>query len=388
VASNFYGGPEKQILEHGLRLQEESEFNFCLVSFAEGDRVNELLVRAERLGISTRALHTANPFNPKVVIDLVHILKVESCDLLVTHGYKANIIGRLATWLLRLPQVSISRGWTAENLKVQLYENLDRIALRFMEHVVAVSEGQLKKLLVSGLNSKKVSAIHNAVELGLENIVEKNSTLRTELNIDKDTLLVVGAGRMSPEKNFRGFIEAAHIVLEREPRVIFVIFGEGVLHDELARQVQVLGLESRILLPGFRRNLASLLSEADIFFQSSFTEGLPNVLLEAFAAKLPVVATDVGGTAEVVKEGRSGFLVPPEDKGFMAERILQLLKDPQMRTRMGKVGYEFVRDELNFSRQTALYRKLYREILRRDNVGPSSSRPEPESNSSSGMNIL
>lgn len=363
IATNFFGGPEKQILEHGQKLRQESRFDFCLVSFVEDGRANDLLDRAEHLGLPTRRLYTANSFNPKVIRDLMRILRVETCDLLVTHGYKANVIGRLATWMSRLPHVSVSRGWTAENRKIRLYERLDRMALRMVEHVVAVSEGQRQKLLAIGIDHAKVRVIRNAVKLKSECHSEKCGSLRAALGIGEDTLLVVGAGRLSPEKNFSGFIETSRHVFEQEPRAAFAIFGEGVLRGELERQVQALGLASRIFLPGFSRDFAALISQADVFYQSSFTEGLPNVVLEAFAARVPVVATDVGGTSEVVQDGRSGFLVHPEDPRATAERILLLLRDPQRRDRMGKAGHDFVGEELNFHRQTELYLKLYEEVL-------------------------
>jgi glycosyltransferase involved in cell wall biosynthesis len=297
--------------------------------------------------------------------DLAKILSEENCDLLVSHGYKANIVGRLVTWRLGLPQISVSRGWTAENLKIRLYEKLDRFFLRLTDHIVAVSHGQSKKLYAMGLKAEKVSVIHNSTNLPKVSEDEPHS-LRDELGFKSDVPIVVSAGRLSHEKNFAGFIKVAQLVLKENPNVIFVIFGEGVLRQELESQILHAGLEGSIFLPGFKKNLGTLLAQSDIFLQTSFTEGLPNVVLEAFAVKLAVVATDVGGTAEVVEDGRSGYLVRPEETEKMADYITQLLGNFKLKKQMGQYGYDFVRREFNFGRQIEDYLKLYRNLIQKN----------------------
>src|SRR5207249_2641091 len=122
--------------------------------------------------------------------------------------------------------------------------------------------------------------------------------------------VILGAGRFSPEKGFGVLVEAAATICRDNPSAGVVLFGEGALRGELDRRVAELGLTGRVVLPGFRTDLDQLIGGADVVVLPSYTEGLPNVALEASAAGVPIVATAVGGTPEVIAEGATGFLVP------------------------------------------------------------------------------
>ncbi|MFO0752901.1 MAG: glycosyltransferase [Thermodesulfovibrionales bacterium] len=360
IATNFFGGPEKQILEHACRL-DPARFSLVLISFVERSLPNELLHKATRMTIPTREFYTGNPYNPKAIFDLTSLLRQDGIDLLCTHGYKSAIIGRIASYRVGIPEIAVSRGWTGENWKIRLYEELDRLFLRFADRVVAVSEGQKEKILRLGVAPERVSVIHNGISLAAP-APPSSCSLRREMGMQDAGCLVVSAGRLSIEKNFSGLIDAAALLVKKEPSLRFVVFGEGVLRRPLERQVREAGLRGRFFLPGFREELASLLREADIFVLPSFTEGLPNVVLEAYAQKKPVVATAVGGVPEVVRHGSDGFLVRPGETGRMAEYILALARNPQLREEMGARGYRHLEERFTFETQTRKYEGLYREV--------------------------
>lgn len=357
IATNFVGGPEKQILAQSVRLNKE-HYNPLVISYREGDSPNNFLERAQSMLLASRALETRNPFNPQVIRDLCRIIRADGIHILCAHGYKSNIIGRLATWITGIPYIAISRGWTAENPKIRLYERFDKIFLRLADHVVAVSHGQRAKILALGVKPEKVSVIHNAINLA-EVPAASEPFLREQLGLPEDAIIVASAGRLSPEKNYAGMIAAAARVAAQNTSVYFVIFGEGFLRTELESTIAAAGLGGRFLLPGFRNDLQAVMHEIDIFMLPSFTEGLPNVILEAFAARKPVVATRVGGTPEVVQDGISGFLTKPDEHGLMAQHILALAENPSLRKKMGTAGYEYVNEEFGFEKQTQLYEELY-----------------------------
>jgi glycosyltransferase involved in cell wall biosynthesis len=361
IATNFYGGPEKQIITHALRLNKDL-FRFLLISFVDDGRPNELVQIARDRGIHVVELHSRGPFDPGTVSQLVHTLRREGIRLLCAHGYKANVIGRLASWLTGIQHIAVSRGWTAENRRIIFYEILDRRFLRYTNHIVAVSEGQKKKIVSLGISPQKISVIHNAIDLGT--LPDNGSGIRTELGIPADGIFVVSAGRLSPEKNQAGMIDAARLVARQNSSVYFAIFGEGFLRKELEQRIRDAGLEERFFLPGFRSNLQSLFHDMDIFMLPSFTEGLPNVALEAFAARKPIVATAVGGTPEVVQDGISGFLTTPDNIAFMAESVLRLAADPALRRQKGASGYRHVAEEFTFEGQTRKYEELYGKLSR------------------------
>lgn len=358
--SNFVGGPERQILEH-VRRAENGSLHLSLCCFRGSGPPSELEESARSLGLDCTNIMTRRPLDLPAVAELSRRLRDRRVDLLVTHGYKPNLLGRLASWTVGIPTVAVSRGWTYESRRVRCYEFLDRIFLRLADRVVAVSEAQRRKVLKCGVRPDKIRVIHNAIDLDSFPGPAEHG-IRAELGISRAAVLVATAGRLSPEKNHVGLVSAAKQVLTGNPDIRFVVFGEGCLRPELEQAVADAGIASRFFLPGFRGEVRSLLHEADIFVLPSHTEGLPNVVLEAFACRAPVVATRAGGTPEVVKDGENGVLVAAGDMTRMAEAILALAGDTALRRRMGQSGFRFVESEFGFERQTRLYRDLYKDM--------------------------
>ncbi|RII27474.1 MAG: group 1 glycosyl transferase [Geobacter sp.] len=365
IATNFYGGPEKQIISHAQHL-DPSRFRFVLISFVENGQPNEIIDKASQLGIDLVELHVDHAFDPRSILRLKNILHDKQVDLLCSHGYKANVLGRLATWINRIPQIAISRGWTGENRKIKIYEVLDKFFLRLNDHIVAVSHGQKDKILKLGIKQKSISVIHNAIDLSLVDYGSRNERLiRRSLGIPDDAIFVASAGRLSPEKNYAGMIEAASQVCAQKNNVYFAVFGEGFLRADLEMKISNLGLDGRFFLPGFNKNMPQVYKEIDVFMLPSFTEGLPNVALEAFAARKPIVATAVGGTPEVVQQGGSGYLTSPDDISGMVQYLLELVSDANMRRHMGETGYAHITKHFSFAEQTMKYVMLYEQLAKR-----------------------
>lgn len=361
-ASNFVGGPEKQILEHFARL-DPVKFRPVLGTFIESGNVDPLGEEASARGFETIQFPSLSPLNPASIHHLATVMKRVNISLLCTHGYKPNILGCMAAALTRKANIAVSRGWTWENPRIKFYEAMDRRFLRLCNHVVAVSLGQQEKILASGVRPEKVSVIHNAINLA-DIPAPPKPLLRRQLGLPGDAILVASAGRLSPEKNYGGMIDAAVIAAAANPKLYFVVFGEGFLRPKLEAKIAAAGLEGRFLLPGFRNNLQMVMHEIDIFMLPSFTEGLPNVALEAFAVRKPIVATRVGGTPEVVEDGVSGYLTKPEEHDLMAHHLIRLAASPALRRTMGDTGYEYIKSEFGFEKQTREYEKLYETVVR------------------------
>ncbi|MEZ7196685.1 glycosyltransferase family 4 protein [Pseudodesulfovibrio karagichevae] len=360
--SNFVGGPERQILEHFKRMESDA-YEMILVCYEEPGRPNDLRLRAEEQGLSCLTLPVMSPFSPKNITRIIRVLREAGADMLVTHGHKGNIFGRLACWRLGIPTIAVSRGWTMESLKIRFFEFLDKVFLHFADHVVAVSDGQRRKILACGVRADKVSVIHNCIDVGNWCGLGTNN-VRARLDIPADAILVSTAGRLSPEKNQRMLLQAAERIVPEMDNVYFAVFGEGVLRGELEAECRKAGLEGRFLLPGFWSDMVEVMQATDIFTLPSLTEGLPNVVLEAFACSTPVVATSVGGTPELVRDGESGFLVEVGDVEGLAVRLLSLGRDEALRERMGSAGRDMVSRDFTYPRQAELYRELYGSLVK------------------------
>jgi glycosyltransferase involved in cell wall biosynthesis len=362
TSSAFFGGPERQML--GLARSLASDHESVFLSFSEGGRCRPFLEEARRHGFEALELDHDTPYLWSALGDLTAQLRRLRATVLCCHGYKADLLGRLAARRLRIPAVAVSRGWTGESLKVRLYEALDRLHLRWMDRVVCVSEGQAIRVRRAGVPAQRVSVIHNAIRPDrFQEPAEPRRELLQGFFAEPRSRIVGAAGRLSPEKGFGVLIEAAKEVVRQEPSVGFLVFGDGPLRQVLSRQIERAGLKGHCVLAGFRDDLDRLLPSFDLLVLPSYTEGLPNVVLEALAARVPVVATAVGGTPEVIDDGVSGYLVPPGSPGPLAQRILQVLHSEAERRAMGERGRERVLRDFTFETQGLHYRQLFRELL-------------------------
>jgi glycosyltransferase involved in cell wall biosynthesis len=366
LASRFFGGPERQVLGLGCALRV-SDFQSHFLLFPEGGACHAFAQRLLEQGLETTVLDKDTPRLYAAFRELVNHLRSLSADLLCCHGYKANLLGRFAARRLGIPVVAVSRGWTGENLRIRLYDALDRRNLRYMDRIVCVSEAQAARVRATGAPADRVHVIHNAVEAGRFQKPDRegHERLRSLFQVPVERI-VAAAGRLSPEKGFDVLIDCAVQVLRDEPSAGFVLFGEGPLRGALERQIAEHGLRERVVLAGFRADLDRFLPFADLLVLPSYSEGLPNVVLEAFGAGVPVVATAVGGTPEVVEDGVNGYLVPAGNAQALGRRVLDVLRDPDARSRMGQHGRCRVLEEFTFESQSARYQDLFRTLLPRN----------------------
>lgn len=360
TASTFYGGPERQILGLAHALPAD---NSAVLSFAEGGRCRAFLAEARRQGADAAAVEHDTPRFRDAVRDVAAHLQKRKADVLLCHGYKANVLGRLAARAVGVPAVAVSRGWTGESWRVRVYESIDRLHLRWMDRVVCVSEAQAAKARRAGPPADRVRVIYNAVDP--ERFYDLDALCRAKLLrcFRTPPRWVVGAaGRLSPEKGFDVLVRAAERVVRRDPSVGFLVFGDGACRARLLRQIEQAGLTGSFVLAGFRRDLDRFLPFFDLLALPSHTEGMPNVVLEAFAAGVPVVSTAVGGAPEVVEEGLSGFLVRPGDDAALANRIGDALETEDRLRDMGMHGRQRVHDQFTFAAQAREYRRLFAEL--------------------------
>jgi glycosyltransferase involved in cell wall biosynthesis len=365
TSSRFFGGPERQMLELAREMAPSVQSAF--VSFSEQNLCRAFLREVSLAGFEALSLRYDMPRLFAAACELQSYLRVRRPQVVCVHGYKAGILGVWAARRCRIPVVAVSRGWTFADWKVRLYERLDRIALRWMDRVVCVSEGQANKVRSARVPQHKVTIIHNAIRGARFQIAQRGSH-REQLQglfTFKPKTLICAAGRLSPEKGFDVLIEACADLIMAHPElnVGVALFGEGDLRSTLQRRIQSAGMKDRIVLAGFSDQFDTQLSSFDLFVQSSHTEGLPNVLLEAAAAGVPLVATDVGGTSEVVLHEQTGLLVPPNNAKDLALSIARVLMDADLRLRLSANAQAHVTANFTFAAQAAAYRHLFKEVL-------------------------
>lgn len=354
-ATNFFGGPEKQILEHCLCL-DASRWAGVVATFREGRNAVELDTRARDGGLETFQIETRSSFSPGAISLLRSELATRGIDVLVTHGYKSDLVGLFAGWGRTIPHFVHMRGFTGEDWKVKLYERLDLAVLRHVPGVICVSEGTRRLLIDRGVDASRAHTVHNAVH-----VTKEFSTvdLHDAFGIPDGARVLVAAGRLSPEKGHGILIDAFSRLAEKHGDLQLLILGDGPLAATLAHQAAHLPGSKRVHLAGFRRDVLGCLAASTLVVNPSYTEGLPNVVLEAFVAETPVIATAVGGVPELIEDSRTGLLVPSGDAEALAGAIEHALGDPPAARAMADAARQLVEREFTFEAQADRLMALY-----------------------------
>ena len=362
IDSPFFGGPERQML--GLARNLPSSYTSFFLCFHDDESSRPFLSRLADHQIAGAMLRNSNPRLPQIVAEVKNELRRLRADVLRCHGYKADVLGWLAGRWAGVSVVGVSRGWTSHTAKVRLYETLDRRVLARMDAVVCVSRAQADKVRRAGIRGDRIHVIRNAIDPERFGIPDEEHGRRLRALFPAEfEHLVCAVGRLSPEKGFDQLIEAARSVVQARPKTGFLLIGDGPQRTELEAQISEAGLREHVVLTGFRSDVDRLLPHVDVVAVPSFTEGLPNVILEAFCAGVPVVATSVGGTPEVVENGVNGYLVPAGDAASLAQHLLRMLDEGDTAQGMGARGRDYVRRHFHFARQSNEYQRLFERLV-------------------------
>jgi glycosyltransferase involved in cell wall biosynthesis len=218
-----------------------------------------------------------------------------------------------------------------------------------------------------GVRRERISVLHNSVNTDVHRSHTKLSeAARHQWGLLRDERIVVSAGRLSPEKGHTYLIDAVSTIVSTSPelKIKVLIAGSGPCGKNLKEQISEKGLQQRVKLIGHCSDLDALFSVADLFVLPSLSEGSPNVLLESMAARVPIVATKVGGVTELVKNGESAILVPPGDSESLKTAILELLMNRSRAIQLASVAFENARLLFNVSRRDELLLSIYSRVMR------------------------
>ena len=366
IGSDFYGGPEKQIIEH-LKILDKEKYCGHVASFYEGNKTtNEILEVAEKNGIPNHGITMRNPLDFRAISQLKHLIKSYNIDLICAHGYKSAVLSWIVSKSLKLPAIAFSHGYTTENFKVAVYEWLERRALEHLDGVITVSGAQKTRLDKFKVKYRKCWVVHNATTvkpLSPEANKKSRENVCREFSIPADHKLAVIAGRLSPEKAHTILLDAVKLLGHKLDDTVILFCGDGNCREMLEEKVKTLGLSDRCIFTGFRRDMETFYQAMDFMILSSLTEGLPLVVLEAMANAKPVLSTAVGGVPEVIEDGVNGYLVQHDDAESLARGIERALSDFPRFENMGKNAYTLVKEKLSFTTHAKKIQNIYSEVL-------------------------
>ena len=300
---------------------------------------------AERLQAEGFTVHTMPMRGPRNymagVCRLRRILKTGRFDVVNTHSRRDTLLAGVAARLAGTPLIVRTRHLAIKPGSLLSYT--------WVPHcVTTVSEHVRQLLLDRGVDPDRVATVYTSVPLPP---VVEHSSLRTELGLPADAVVVGCVAVMREKKGHRALIDAMRELLQR-PDVYLVLVGSGSpLLENLQTYVQSLGLQDKVLFTGRRNDIPNVLAGLDIFALATEQEALGTSFIEAAAAGLPVIGTDVGGVSETMVDGVTGLLVPLHDPAALSQALTTLVDDPQRRQDMGRAGMRRVREEGFFSTQ-------------------------------------
>jgi len=349
---NTLGGAEIYVRQMAPRLQQTGQ-SIRVITFMSGGILPSELSHA---GIPVIELGLHNKVDWKALGRLRQVWKTEKPDLVHTHLYHAGIVGRIAARVMGIRMVVVHQHG-AERARSSFRTIIDRITSPLVSQYVATCKAVADTIQKrEGISGSKVTVIYNGIEcFSPAGLVPRKRA--------PSPLMLISIGRLSPEKGHNTLLNAlAHLNTHDVP-VQLNLVGQGDSQASLAERAARPDLTGLVRMLGSRRDVPELLANADIFVLPSDWEGVSMALLEAMAAGLPVVATTVGGTPEVVMDGVTGFLVPPRDPPALANALSILLQDPDLRQRMGEAGRQRAFDLFNIVHTVQQTLSLYERLI-------------------------
>jgi glycosyltransferase involved in cell wall biosynthesis len=367
VDSLNVGGTETQAVELALRIPKAGYEVTLGCLRAEGPLHEKLTATRVRLMEFYPAGGIDSPGGVYQLLRLGWFLRKEKFKIVHTHDLWSNLLGIPAAFLARVPVKISSRRDLAH---FEWYQGSRRKWLQRLlnlSDVILANATAIRDSLIADdkFPLAKIRVIPNGIDVEKFRATSDNRELL--FSGCADGPLVVLVGNMHTDvKGHPWVIGSASLVLREFPKTRFIFVGDGEQRGEFERQVQELGLMEHFFFLGRRSDIAEILASCDVGILPSRTEGMSNALLEYMAAGLPVVASRIGGSTEIVQEGVTGFLIPCEDSPALGEAILKLLRNKQGARQMGLAGQKLVAQNFGFERLVQNVDQLYTEVLARN----------------------
>jgi glycosyltransferase involved in cell wall biosynthesis len=339
------GGAERHVLQLMPNLDME-QFDPAVVCI--GDE-GELFSQLRMTHVAAVALHRDKRQALRALSDLTREMHRFAPDVVITRGYNAEMLGRVAAWLARVPNSVV---WVHNHGDVEPRGLVRRIADRLLDRVTDSYYGLVwaqSEYMVNDLKypRSKIRIIHNGVDPGAFEWTDDRSKV-SDLAIRESDKVVGIFAMLRPEKDHENFLRAARLVIDRVPNAKFLIVGDGPMRRTIETSIAELKLTDHVVLTGARSDVPDLLRAVDVFVLSSRTvECFPIALLEAMAAGRPAVCTAVGGVPEMIDEPTTGYLVPAGDPAALADRLTEILSDSDGARRMGRAARARVETHFN-----------------------------------------
>lgn len=353
TASNVWRGHEQQIVYYYDEFNSKIEHQVLLCT--PNTHLAEIALK-KKYNLYTLPFHSE--YDIKWMKTINQIIKKEKIDVILIHNSTAHTLCVLS---------SLFYGWKTPMLFFRtLIKKVDtnffrkwKYNYKYLKKIVCVSEA-VKTVLNPAIKDKsRISIVGSATNLEEFSRTYANGNLTKELNLDDNALLIANISAFVEFKDHYTFVDAAQIIAQEIPSAKFLLIGKGELEDEIKKYVSSKNLEHKIIFLGFRKDIPELFPEFDLFLFTSKLEPTGGVLLEAYASKVPIVATRAAGIPEVVVENQTGLLCEKQNPADFAEKAIKVLKDKDLKLKLVENGYQHLLK--NFTKEI-IAKKMLLEI--------------------------
>src|SRR3989440_46738 len=359
-----------EFLRTARGLKGEATIDGSVVTFARGavhNNPNEFVRSFLDAGIEVVTVPERHRFDVGVISGLSALFDdFEQPDIIVSHSVKSHFLMWRSRLWKKYPWVAFHHGYTTTDLKMLAYNRLDRLSLPKADRVATVCQAFARELAKSTkIPEEKIFVQHNAIRPQAKPSDEEVSELKRHVGMAENDRLIISVGRLSKEKAHGDLIEAFRLLCTTNPNLScrLVIVGDGPERASLETAARASGQNDRITFAGQVSNVQSFYAAADVFVLPSLSEGSPNVLLEAMAAEVPIVATAVGGVTEIVSDEESALLVPPKNPPALAAASDALSKESALARRLTTVASALVAREHSPEGYARSLTSLYQEVI-------------------------
>lgn len=339
----------------------------------EGKLLDNQKVPGLKIDILPNMVRELNPVKDlKVYFDLKKYFKENKFDVVHTHASKAGIIGRAAAWSVGIPVVvhtvhgpafhRYEKAW-----KNKVYITAEKFAAKRCHKIVCVADAMTKQFLDAGISKEKMyRTVYSGMNLEDYLTLSGKSTVRQELGIPKDAIVIGKIARLFELKGHEFLIDAAKKIVDQNSKVHFLFVGDGLLKDELIKEIAKLGLTDHFHMPGLipPYDVPKYVDAMDIVCHLSLREGLPRAVVQGLAAEKPVVTYNLDGAPEVVFNDKTGFICPPETVTEVQDSLIKLVESKELRKKLGGNGRELVKAKFAWQKMVEDLEDVYSKLLK------------------------
>jgi glycosyltransferase involved in cell wall biosynthesis len=362
-------GPDKTILNSPRFLDPLGYRNVCAYLHPPHDPGYDVIrQKAAKYNAPLVSIPDRGPWDWRVFAELLRVCRRERVAIWHGHDYKTNALGLLLKRFHRMHLVTTLHGWVHHTTRTPLYYKVDRWCLPRYERVIGVSEDLVQAGLSCGVPADRGLLLENAIDTGEYTRRQSVPEAKAKLGLPAGGLLVGAVGRLEKEKGFDVLTRAVAALAAGGLDVRLMVVGEGSERPALEKLAAELGVADRVSLPGWQSDVRGAFEAMDVFALSSHREGLPNVVLEAMALEVPVVATRVNGVPRLIDDGVSGAMVDPGDVGALTPALGRVLAAPELRERFRAAARRTIETRYSFQVRMEKLKRIYDEVL---GVNPS-----------------